>query len=243
MLGRLLAAVTAFIVSVISAGGYTGIVVLMAIESACIPLPSEIIMPFAGYLVYRGELGLTGVAVAGAAGCVLGSLVAYAVGARGGRPAIERWGRFVLLGHRELELAERWFARWGRQTVFWARLLPVVRTFIALPAGIARMELWPPSAFCSVPSTINPADPRMTARLSRKRSGWTMACDIPVSSSSVRKTNPLAVPGRCRQITFPAMRRMIPCWALGRSHARQVSGRLGRASDIGCGPVVRPTPL
>ncbi len=143
MLGRLLAAVTAFIVSVISAGGYPGIVLLMAIESACIPLPSEIIMPFAGYLVYRGELGLTGVAVAGAAGCVLGSLVAYAVGARGGRPAIERWGRFVLLGHGELALAERWFARWGRQTVFWARLLPVVRTFIALPAGIAKMELWP----------------------------------------------------------------------------------------------------
>src|SRR5438067_12117725 len=143
MLGRLLAAATAFIVGVISAGGYTGIVVLMAIESACIPLPSEIIMPFAGYLVYRGELGLLGVAVAGAAGCVVGSLVAYAVGARGGRPAIERWGRFVLLGHRELELAERWFARWGRQTVFWARLLPVVRTFIALPAGVARMELWP----------------------------------------------------------------------------------------------------
>src|SRR5207245_1110598 len=73
----------------------------------------------------------------------VGPLVAYAVGVRGGRPAIERWGRFVLLGHRELELAERWFARWGRQTVFWARLLPVVRTFIALPAGIAQMELWP----------------------------------------------------------------------------------------------------
>ena len=143
MLGRLLAAATAFIVSVISAGGYPGIVLLMAIESACIPLPSEIIMPFAGYLVYRGELGLLGVALAGAGGCVVGSLVAYAVGARGGRPAIERWGRFVLLGHRELELAERWFAHWGRQTVFWARLLPVVRTFIALPAGIARMELWP----------------------------------------------------------------------------------------------------
>src|SRR5438067_3280638 len=143
MLGRVVAATTAFVVAVISAGGYPGIVLLMAIESACIPLPSEIIMPFAGYLVYRGELGLLGVAVAGAAGCVVGSLVAYAVGVRGGRPAIERWGRFVLLGHRELELAERWFARWGRQTVFWARLLPVVRTFIALPAGIAQMELWP----------------------------------------------------------------------------------------------------
>src|SRR5881275_2399546 len=104
MLEQLVSAATGFIVAAISTGGYAGIVLLMAIESACIPLPSEIIMPFAGYLVYRGELGLLGVAVAGAAGCVVGSLVAYAVGVRGGRPAIERWGRFVLLGHRELEL-------------------------------------------------------------------------------------------------------------------------------------------
>jgi membrane protein DedA with SNARE-associated domain len=143
MLERVFAAATAFIVAVISGGGYAGIVVLMAIESACIPLPSEIIMPFAGYLVYRGDLGLFGVGVAGAFGCVVGSLVAYAVGAGGGRPAIERWGRWVLLSPHDLDLAERWFARWGRATVFWARLLPVVRTFIALPAGIAKMELWP----------------------------------------------------------------------------------------------------
>ncbi|HLY38672.1 MAG TPA: DedA family protein [Candidatus Binatia bacterium] len=143
MLERVFAAATAFIVAVISAGGYGGVVVLMAIESACIPLPSEIIMPFAGYLVYRGELGLLGVSAAGAFGCVVGSLVAYAVGAGGGRPAIERWGRWVLLSRHDLDLAERWFARWGRATVFWARLLPVVRTFIALPAGIAKMEVWP----------------------------------------------------------------------------------------------------
>ena len=143
MLERVFGAATAFIVAVISAGGYGGIVALMAIESACIPLPSEIIMPFAGYLVYRGDLGLLGVSVAGAFGCVVGSLLAYAVGAAGGRPAIERWGRWVLLSPHDLDLAERWFARWGRATVFWARLLPVVRTFIALPAGIAKMELWP----------------------------------------------------------------------------------------------------
>ncbi len=143
MLEHLVAQVTAFIVTAISAGGYGGIVFLMAIESACIPLPSEIIMPFAGYLVYRGELGLAGVSIAGALGCVVGSLVAYAVGARGGRPAIERWGRWVLVAPHELELADRWFRRWGRSAVFFARLLPVVRTFIALPAGIARMELWP----------------------------------------------------------------------------------------------------
>ena len=143
MLEGLVGAVTGFIVSAISAGGYGGIVFLMAIESACIPLPSEIIMPFAGYLVYRGELGLAGVSIAGALGCVVGSLAAYTVGARGGRPAIERWGRWVLLSPHELDVADRWFARWGRQTVFWARLLPVVRTFIALPAGVARMELSP----------------------------------------------------------------------------------------------------
>lgn len=143
MLERLVVGVTAFIVAAISAGGYGGIVLLMAIESACIPLPSEIIMPFAGYLVYRGELGLIGVSVAGALGCVVGSCVAYAVGRRGGRMAIERWGRWVLLSPNELALADRWFARWGRLTVFWARLLPIVRTFIALPAGVARMEPWP----------------------------------------------------------------------------------------------------
>src|SRR2546427_118917 len=143
MIVRIIEILSVFIVATISRLGYAGIVLLMAIESACIPLPSEIIMPFAGYLVYRGELSLVGVAVAGATGCVVGSLVAYAVGARGGRPAIERWGRWVLLSPRELALADRWFARWGRQTVFWARLLPVVRTFIALPAGIAKMDLWP----------------------------------------------------------------------------------------------------
>jgi membrane protein DedA with SNARE-associated domain len=143
MVERLIGAATAFIIAATSAGGYAGIVMLMAIESACVPLPSEIIMPFAGYLVYRGDLSLLGVSVAGAFGCVVGSLLAYAVGAVGGRPAIERWGRWVLLSPRELDLAERWFARWGRATVFWARLLPVVRTFIALPAGIAKMDLWP----------------------------------------------------------------------------------------------------
>ena len=143
MVAKVISALAVFTTGAISALGYGGVVLLMAIESACIPLPSEIIMPFAGYLVYRGELELVGVAVAGALGCVLGSLAAYVVGARGGRPAIERWGRWVLLSPHELELADRWFARWGRQTVFWARLLPVVRTFIALPAGVARMELWP----------------------------------------------------------------------------------------------------
>jgi membrane protein DedA with SNARE-associated domain len=111
----------------------------MAIESACIPLPSELIMPFAGYLVFEGTMKLFWVATAGAIGCNLGSLVAYEIGCYGGRPLVERYGRWILMGKRELDWADRFFARRGYLAVFIARLLPVIRTFIALPAGIARM--------------------------------------------------------------------------------------------------------
>lgn len=138
---RILAPVAAWIISVISAGGYLGIVGLMAIESACIPLPSEIIMPFAGYLVSTGRFSLLWAATAGAIGCNLGSIVAYEVGKRGGRPFVERWGKYVLLNMHDLELAERFFARWGSATVLICRLLPFVRSFIAFPAGVARMPL------------------------------------------------------------------------------------------------------
>ena len=125
--------------SLIAVAGYGGIVILMGIESACIPLPSELIMPFAGYLVFQGTMKLLWVATAGAVGCNLGSLVAYEIGCYGGRPLVERYGRWVLMGRRELDWADRFFARWGYLAVFVARLLPVIRTFIALPAGIARM--------------------------------------------------------------------------------------------------------
>ena len=107
----------------------------MAIESACIPLPSELIMPFAGYLVSQGTMKLLWVATAGAIGCNLGSLIAYEIGCYGGRPLVERYGRWILLGRRELDWADRFFDRWGEMAVFIARLLPVIRTFIALPAG------------------------------------------------------------------------------------------------------------
>jgi len=140
MVTRLLTLVSQLILGVISAGGYAGIVLLMAIESACIPLPSEIIMPFSGYLAGQGRFSLWGVAVAGAVGCNLGSIVAYAVGAYGGRPFLERYGRYLLLTRGDLAWADRWFARYGEATVFFSRLLPVIRTFIALPAGIARMD-------------------------------------------------------------------------------------------------------
>ena len=139
MTEKILAVVFVFIESLIAFAGYGGIVILMAIESACIPLPSELIMPFAGYLVFEGTMKLVWVATAGAIGCNLGSLVAYEVGFHGGRPLVERYGRWILLGRRDLDLADRFFARWGYLAVFIARLLPVIRTFIALPAGIARM--------------------------------------------------------------------------------------------------------
>lgn len=130
-----------FIIAVITSTGYLGIVALMAIESACIPLPSEVIMPFSGYLVSTGRFDLKWVAVAGALGCNLGSLVAYSVGSWGGRPLVEKYGRYALITRHDLEMAERFFARYGDWAVFIARLLPVIRTFIALPAGIARMNV------------------------------------------------------------------------------------------------------
>jgi membrane protein DedA with SNARE-associated domain len=111
----------------------------MAIESACIPLPSEIILPFAGYLVSTGRFSLPLVGLFGAIGCNLGSAVAYEIGARGGRRAAERWGRWVLLDSGELARIQRWFDRFGGITVLVCRVLPLVRTFIALPAGVAHM--------------------------------------------------------------------------------------------------------
>ena len=139
MTEKILTVVFLFIKSLIAFAGYGGIVILMGIESACIPLPSELIMPFAGYLVFQGTMKLVWVATAGAIGCNVGSLIAYEIGCYGGRPLVERYGRWILMGRRELDVADRFFARWGYLAVFVGRLLPVIRTFIALPAGIARM--------------------------------------------------------------------------------------------------------
>ena len=118
----------------------------MAIESAAIPFPSEIIMPLAGWILVKdhghGEEYLLLAAFYGALGNTIGSIVAYYAGAWGGRPLLERYGRYVLITHRELDFADRWFARYGERAVFVSRLLPVIRTFISLPAGIARMNVW-----------------------------------------------------------------------------------------------------
>ena len=139
MTEKILAILFLFIKTVIGTTGYAGIALLMAIESACIPLPSELIMPFAGYLVFEGKLSLFWAATAGAVGCNLGSLISYEIGYHGGRPLVEKFGSYILLGRRELDWAESFFRRGGQVTVLIGRLLPVVRTFIALPAGIARM--------------------------------------------------------------------------------------------------------
>ncbi|MGC8634177.1 MAG: DedA family protein [Candidatus Limnocylindrales bacterium] len=130
--------------------GYLGVGVAMAIESAMIPLPSELVLPFAGFLVSTPSSiePLTGgpwsfwiVAIVAIIGNTVGSLVAYGVGAWGGRPFLERYGRYVLIRQDEINLADRYFARWGPQTAFFSRLLPVVRTFISFPAGVTRMPL------------------------------------------------------------------------------------------------------
>jgi len=141
MLDQVISALGSWIVAVISAAGYLGVVFLMAIESACIPLPSEVIMPFAGYLVSIGQFSLIGAATAGALGCNVGSTVAYYVAAKGGRTVLERWGKYILISRVELERTDQFFARYGAAAVFFGRLLPVVRTFIAFPAGLARMPM------------------------------------------------------------------------------------------------------
>ena len=141
MLEKIISVIALWIMGVISSMGYAGIVLLMAIESACIPLPSEIIMPFAGYLVFKGEMTLLGVALAGAIGCELGSIPAYYLGMFGGRPLVEKYGKYVLISKRDLDMADRWFTKHGDIIIFVARLLPAVRTFIAFPAGVAKMNM------------------------------------------------------------------------------------------------------
>ena len=142
LLEHIVAPLSAFILSTISSLGYGGIVLCMTIESACIPLPSEIIMPFSGYLVSTGRFTLWGVTLAGAIGNVLGSWIAYWAGRQGGRAAAEGLARFKLIRIEEYERAERWLQKHGLKVVFWTRLLPIVRTFVSLPAGAARVPFW-----------------------------------------------------------------------------------------------------
>ena len=141
-----------FLNSLYGAVGYLGVMIAMAIESAMIPLPSELILPYAGFLVSdtsqiepltRGPWSFWIVAIVATIGNTLGSLIAYAIGAYGGRPFLERYGRYLLIRPHEIELADRFFEKYGNATVFIGRLLPIVRTFISFPAGVARMPIGP----------------------------------------------------------------------------------------------------
>jgi membrane protein DedA with SNARE-associated domain len=130
----------ALLIALISSGGYTMVVLLMAIQSACIPIPSEVIMPLAGYALAHTQVQLILLATLASLASNLGSIPAYWVGARGGRPMVERYGRYLLLSKRDLDMADKFFSRYGSITVLVGRMLPIVRTFIAFPAGIARMN-------------------------------------------------------------------------------------------------------
>lgn len=133
-------AVIAFVTSAYGSLGYAGVLVLMAIESCCIPIPSEIILPLAGFLVGQGKFAFWPAVLAGTVGGTLGSCVAYGIGAAGGRPLMLKYGKFVLISAADAAKADRFFERYGEATAFFSRLLPVVRTFISLPAGVARMH-------------------------------------------------------------------------------------------------------
>ena len=130
-----------FIIAVIEQLGYGGIFVGMTLESTGLPIPSEIVMTFAGYVVWTGRLTLIGVTLAGTLGCLAGSLIAYYIGLWGGRPLLERYGKYVLIRKSELDRAQKWFEKYGDRAVFVSRLLPIVRTFISFPAGIAHMDV------------------------------------------------------------------------------------------------------
>jgi membrane protein DedA with SNARE-associated domain len=146
---------TRFITQTIGNHGYLAVFVLMLLESACIPIPSEVTMVFGGALATTtfaavlgvAKLNFVAVAVDGAVANLVGSWVAWGVGYAGGRPLIDRWGRYVLLRRREIDRAHDWFDRHGEAAVFFSRLLPVVRTFISLPAGVVRMPFWRFSVF------------------------------------------------------------------------------------------------
>lgn len=140
MLDNIIVFLAGFIINTISLLGYAGIGAMMAIESMCIPLPSEIIMPFSGFLVSQGHFTLVGITIAGSVGSVAGSLIAYWAGAWGGRSFIEKYGKYVLITRHDMNIADNFFTKYGRSAIFFSRMLPVVRTFISLPAGIAKMN-------------------------------------------------------------------------------------------------------
>lgn len=142
MFTDIILAITNFITQTIDSLGYFGVALLMAIESAAIPLPSEIIIPFSGFLIESGRFTLFGLALAGGIGSVIGSWITYALGYFGGRPLIVKYGKYVLITEHDLALTEKFFQRFGKLSSFVGRVLPIVRTFISIPAGIGKVPFW-----------------------------------------------------------------------------------------------------
>lgn len=151
---HLLEGVLFLIHEVIDQGGYWGITLLMAIESANIPIPSEFILPYAGYLVQQGKLNFHWAAFFGALGCVLGSIPSYWLGYYGGRPFLRKYGKWLLVSEHDLHQAEHWTEKYGDPTFFVCRMLPVVRTFISLPAGVLKARFWPFTIYTLIGSWI-----------------------------------------------------------------------------------------
>jgi len=138
----ILGELSSHVINFIDKSGYFGIAVLMALESANIPIPSEIIMPFSGYLVFQGKFNLLWVVFWGAFGNLAGSIISYYLGFFGGRVFFEKYGKFLFITKHDFDLAEKWFQKYGAIIVFASRVLPVVRTFISFPAGVAKMNIW-----------------------------------------------------------------------------------------------------
>jgi membrane protein DedA with SNARE-associated domain len=130
-----------FVINLIESLGYTGIFIAMTLESACIPLPSEVIMPFAGFVVNEGKLSLIGVTIIGTLGNLIGSIITYYVGLKGGRPLLEKYGKYILITKDKLNYVDHIFNKYGPITIFLGRILPGIRTFISLPAGISGMDI------------------------------------------------------------------------------------------------------
>lgn len=141
MVSQLIEILANFVVNAIGLLGYVGVFLLMLFESCGIPFPSEIIMPFSGFLVAQGKMTLLLIVLAGTLGNLAGSLLAYYIGLKGGRPLIEKYGKYILISRHDLDSADRFFTRYGQWAVFFGRLLPVVRTYISFPAGIAKMDI------------------------------------------------------------------------------------------------------
>ncbi len=138
MLSEILLWMKTQVEAAILAGGYGGIALMMLLDAANIPIPSEIIMPFGGMLAAEGKLNVHVVALAGTAGSVVGSMINYWIGAKLGKPFLIKYGKYVLLRPKEIEHGERWFEKYGLIVTLWGRFIPLVRTFISLPAGFYR---------------------------------------------------------------------------------------------------------